>query len=118
MQGMVMVDQVGEHVGQPRSGARGTRLGMRFAEFDSLLAELSRTNAALDSTLTQFDRRLAAMRGGWAGAASDAYEDARRRWDLSMRRRRQMLERIRRAGTGIVDGHRDAADAVHRIWGA
>jgi hypothetical protein len=29
-----------------------------------------------------------------------------------------MLERIRRAGTGIVDGHRDAADAVHRIWGA
>jgi WXG100 family type VII secretion target len=91
---------------------------MQFDEVDATLRELSRTNSALDASLQRLDNRLAALRSAWTGSASDAYEEARRQWYHSMRRRRQMLERIRRAGTGIVDTHRGASDSVHRIWGA
>jgi WXG100 family type VII secretion target len=103
----------------PVRGGRGSaQLGMQFDEVDTMLRELSRTNAALDTTLQRLDDRLSALRSAWTGSASDAYEDVRRQWYRSMQHRRQMLERIRRAGTGIVDGHRDASDSVHRIWGA
>ncbi|HEY0217777.1 MAG TPA: WXG100 family type VII secretion target [Cellulomonas sp.] len=93
-------------------------LGMRYPGVEESLAEMSRVNAAIDASLTRLDGRLSVLRGSWTGEASDAYEQARREWTASIARRNRMLDRIRRSGTGIVDAHRDASDAVHRIWGA
>ncbi len=91
---------------------------MRYLGVEDALAEMSRANAAIDASLARLDRRLSVLRSSWTGDASDAYERARQEWTASIARRNRMLDRVRRSGTGIVDAHRDASDAVHRIWGA
>lgn len=68
-------------------------LHVRHAGVEAGAADLARGVRALEERLARLESDLAPLRAGWAGEAREAYDDAKRRWDLAIDDLRQLLAR-------------------------
>jgi WXG100 family type VII secretion target len=84
---------------------------------DEASAGLRVAAAGIETTLDDLARRLMARAPDWSGHASDAFDEARRRWDAAMRDMKEVLHAIGLAVASANDQYRAVESANARRFG-
>jgi early secretory antigenic target protein ESAT-6 len=85
-------------------------------ELLALVADARAAVSQIDQTLGELDDRVAALRAGFSGEASDAYDAAQREWRVTAQQMRDSLDAFR-VGLTNAHGHYGAAEtSAVRTW--
>lgn len=94
-----------------------TTLKVGHAALDDASSDLRMAAAQIEAGLDDLARRLQARAPEWTGSASDAFSDARMRWDVAMRDMKEVLGAISHAVSVANDHYRSAELANTRRFG-
>lgn len=94
-----------------------TTLKVGHAALDDAASDLRAAAAQIEAGLDDLARRLQGRAPEWTGSASDAFSDARRRWDAAMRDMKEVLHAIGQAVSVANDHYRSAELANTRRFG-
>lgn len=92
-------------------------LKVGHAALDDASAGLRGAAAQIEVTLDDLARRLRARSPEWTGSASEAFEEARLRWDAAMRDMKEVLHAMGLAVAAANDEYRAAESANARRFG-
>jgi WXG100 family type VII secretion target len=83
---------------------------------EALVLTLDAAATAIQAELDDLDGEVARLRGGWDGAARDAYDTAQREWKVAMDALRDALARAGQGVSAAADQLRSAGDSVAALW--
>lgn len=92
-------------------------LKVGHAALDDAAGGLRAAAGRIETGLDDLARRLQARSPEWTGSASDAFSDARLRWDAAMRDMKEVLHAIGGAVSAANDHYRSAEAANARRFG-
>jgi WXG100 family type VII secretion target len=94
-----------------------TTLKVGHVALDDASSDLRGAAARIEAGLDDLARRLQTRAPEWTGSASDAFADARLRWDAAMRDMKEVLHAIGTAVAAANDQYRAAEAANARRFG-
>ena len=92
-------------------GIKVTQVGM-----SSLTDRLRDAVRGIEGILRDLDGKVATLRGGFTGEASEAYTFAHARWTAELDEMNALLERHRRSTIESAEIFHDAARQSQQIW--
>lgn len=82
-----------------------------------LRESLARSSQTIGQILTDLDERVATLRSGWSGEASDAYDRAQREWTASLNELGAILQDYSDRVVEIDARYREATNTIKgKIW--
>ncbi len=85
-------------------------------ELDEVVADLGRTESALESLASDIDRQMATLQSTWEGLSAEAQAEAHREWSQGMAGMRAALTELRAAARVAHGNYTGAADTNLRLW--
>lgn len=85
-------------------------------ELDAVVADLSRTEAALETLTNDIERQIATLHESWAGLAAQAQREAQREWEQGLLTMRGALADLRAAATQASSNYNEAAATNRSMW--
>lgn len=85
-------------------------------ELDAVVADIARTEAALETLTNDIERQIAKLHLSWEGLAAQAQREAQREWEQGLMTMRQALAELRAAADQASRNYNDAADANRSMW--
>ena len=85
-------------------------------ELDAVVADIARTEAALETLTNDIERQLAKLHLSWEGLAARAHREAQREWEQGLMTMRGALAELRAAADQAGRNYHDAADANRSMW--
>lgn len=85
-------------------------------ELDAVVADIARTEAALETLTNDIERQTAKLHQTWEGLAAVAQREAQREWEQGLTTMRQALAELRAAADQASRNYTDAADANRSMW--
>jgi WXG100 family type VII secretion target len=91
------------------TGTPGYRVDL--AHLDDVTARIAGLHGFVSDTLAGLDRRVAAVRAGWSGAAADRYAQAHTDWAAAAAEMAAGIDAMRAAAAAAHTAYTDAAAA-------
>lgn len=85
-------------------------------ELDALVADIARTEAALETLTTDIERQIAKLHESWEGLAAVAQRDAQLEWEQGLLIMRRSLAELRAAGDQASRNYTLAAETNRSMW--
>lgn len=85
-------------------------------ELDAVVADIARTESALETLTNDIERQIAKLHQSWEGLAAVAQREAQREWEQGLMTMRQALAELRAAADQASRNYTDAADANRSMW--
>jgi WXG100 family type VII secretion target len=85
-------------------------------ELDAVVADIARTESALEALTNDIERQIAKLHQSWEGLAAQAQREAQREWEQGLMTMRQALAELRAAADQASHNYNDAADANRSMW--
>jgi WXG100 family type VII secretion target len=85
-------------------------------ELDAVVADIARTEAALETLTNDIERQIAKLHESWEGLAAVAQREAQREWEQGLMIMRQALAELRAAAEQASRNYTEAADANRSMW--
>ena len=86
------------------------------AGMSALIDRLRDAIQAIEGILRDLDDKVAELRGGWSGEASDAYNRAHETWTAQLDEMNSLLARHRNNTIAGAELFQDAANKNREIW--
>jgi WXG100 family type VII secretion target len=85
-------------------------------ELDAVVADIARTESALETLTTDIERQVARLHESWDGLAAQAQREAQDEWEQGLLTMRQALADLRAAAEQASRNYSGAADANRSMW--
>ena len=85
-------------------------------ELDAVVADIARTEAALETLTNDIERQIAKLHESWEGVAAAAQREAQQEWEQGLMTMRQALADLRTAADQASRNYTGAADANRSMW--
>lgn len=85
-------------------------------ELDAVIADLERTEAALETISGDLDNRMRALHDEWEGLAAQAHTEAHAQWAAGMVAMRQAMTDLRAAARAAHGNYTAAGGANLAMW--
>ena len=85
-------------------------------ELDAVVADIARTEAALETLTHDIERQIARLHESWEGLAAVAQREAQDEWEQGLLTMRQALADLRAAAAQASSNYTEAADANRSMW--
>lgn len=85
-------------------------------ELDAVVADIARTEAALETLTNDIERQIAKLHESWEGLAAVAQREAQREWEQGLLIMRQALAELRAAAGQAGRNYTEAADTNRSMW--
>lgn len=85
-------------------------------ELDAVIADLERSEAALDSITSDLESQMRALHDEWEGLAAQAHDEAHAQWTAGMVAMRQAMSDLRAAARAAHGNYTAAGDANLSMW--
>ena len=85
-------------------------------ELDAVVADIARTEAALEALTHDIERQVARLHESWEGLAAQAQREAQNEWEQGLRTMRQALAELRAAAAQASRNYTEAAEANRSMW--
>lgn len=85
-------------------------------ELDAVVADIARTEAALETLTNDIERQIAKLHQSWEGLAAVAQREAQREWEQGLMTMRQALAELRAAADQASRNYAEAADTNRSMW--
>ena len=85
-------------------------------ELDAVVADIARTESALEALTHDIERQVAKLHESWDGLAAQAQREAQREWEQGLLTMRQALAELRSAAAQASVNYNQAADANRSMW--
>jgi len=86
------------------------------AGMSDLIERLRDAVHGIEGVLHSLDEQVAKLRGGWTGAASDAYDDAQKKWRGQLGEMNDLLDRHRTNTIENAELFDSAVKKNQQIW--
>lgn len=87
-------------------------------ELDAVIADLERTETALETITRDLEAQMRALHDEWEGLAAQAHVEAHAQWTAGMVAMRQALSDLRAAARAAHGNYTAAGDANLAMWRA
>ncbi|MFI9385355.1 WXG100 family type VII secretion target [Kutzneria sp. NPDC052558] len=88
-----------------------------FAEIQQASTDITNASNTIDQHLSDLKGKIAPIVADWTGDASEAYQDAQRRWDQAAKDFNETLQAIGVAVRQAGEGYQDAEGSAKKLWG-
>lgn len=85
-------------------------------ELDAVVADIARTESALETLTNDIERQIAKLHQSWEGLAAVAQREAQHEWEQGLMTMRQALAELRAAAEQASRNYNEAADANRSMW--
>ncbi|WP_426245471.1 WXG100 family type VII secretion target [Nocardioides sp. LHG3406-4] len=85
-------------------------------ELDAVIADVEKTEAALQSLTEDLEAQIKALQSVWGGLAADAQQAAQQEWDQGMAAMRTALNELRQAARAAHGNYTGAATTNVTMW--
>lgn len=85
-------------------------------ELDAVVADIARTEAALETLTNDIERQIAKLHESWEGVAAVAQREAQAEWEQGLMIMRQALAELRAAADQASRNYTEAAEANRSMW--
>src|SRR5688572_27466022 len=85
-------------------------------ELDAVVADIARTEAALETLTNDIERQIAKLHQSWEGLAAVAQREAQLEWEQGLMTMRQALAELRAAADQASRNYAEAADTNRSMW--
>ena len=85
-------------------------------ELDAVVADIARTEAALETLTNDIERQVAKLHQSWEGLAAQAQREAQDEWEQGLLTMRQALADLRAAAEQASHNYSGAAEANRSMW--
>lgn len=85
-------------------------------ELDAVVADISRTESALEALTNDVERQVAQLHESWEGLAAVAQREAQREWEQGLMTMRQALAELRAAADQASRNYNEAAETNRTMW--
>lgn len=85
-------------------------------ELDAVVADIARTEAALETLTNDIERQIAKLHETWEGLAAVAQREAQEEWEQGLMTMRQALAELRAAAERASRNYTEAADVNRSMW--
>lgn len=85
-------------------------------ELDSVIADVEKTESALQALTDDLEAQIKALQSVWEGLAADAQDAAQREWEQGMLAMRTALLELRQAARTAHGNYTGAADSNVSMW--
>ena len=88
-----------------------------FAEIQQASQDITNSSNTVEQHLSDLKGKIAPIVADWTGDASEAYQDAQRRWDQAAADFQSTLQAIGIAVRQAADGYESAEGSAKKLWG-
>ncbi len=85
-------------------------------ELDAVVADIARTETALETLTNDIERQVAKLHESWEGLTAVAQREAQEEWEQGLMIMRQALAELRAAAEQASRNYAEAADANRSMW--
>ncbi len=85
-------------------------------ELDAVVADIARTESALETLTNDIERQIAKLHESWVGLAAVAQREAQDEWAQGLLTMRRALAELRAAAAQASRNYSEAADANRSMW--
>lgn len=85
-------------------------------ELAAVVADIARTESALESLPTDIERQIAKLHETWQGLAAVAQREAQKEWEQGLLTMRQALADLRAAAGQASQNYAQAAETNRSMW--
>ena len=85
-------------------------------ELDSVIADLERTETALESITNDLESQMRALHDEWEGLAAQAHAEAHAQWTSGMVAMRRAMSELRAAARAAHGNYTAAGEANLSLW--
>ncbi len=85
-------------------------------ELDAVVADIARTEAALETLTGDIERQIVTLHESWEGLAARAQREAQREWEQGLLTMREALADLRAAAARASFNYREAAETNRSMW--
>ncbi|WP_322920534.1 WXG100 family type VII secretion target [Nocardioides renjunii] len=85
-------------------------------ELDAVVADIARTEQALETLTNDIERQIAKLHETWEGLAAVAQREAQQEWEQGLLTMRQALADLRVAAAQASRNYAEAADTNRSMW--
>lgn len=85
-------------------------------ELDAVVADIARTESALETLTTDIERQIEKLHESWEGLAARAQLKAQREWEQGLLAMRQALAELRAAAAQASLNYTEAAETNRSMW--
>ena len=85
-------------------------------ELDAVVADIARTEAALEALTNDIERQVTKLHESWEGLAAQAQREAQSEWEQGLLTMREALAELRAAAAQASVNYSQAADTNRSMW--